>query len=285
MARRKRFSERVGASRVPEAPLVGDISEPLRNSLWNLLLLSLFSDGEVRWISRIDRICRDVLYRPVDEIRGSAVYRRGQLRIAFFDLEWAQVLDLIEYVAENYARLSAITGEAPRDFEEAANDVLEEHFSGYRFVAGVLCPITNLVEIESIEEGIEVHEDGLVGTGVHLSKAVSLMSQRPSPDYPNSIKESISAIESLVRQLTGDPKGSLSTALRLLGAKIDLHPALQLGIDKLYGYTSDEDGIRHAILKEKQIGFDEAKYMLVACSALVNFLVAKADQAGLLNRG
>ncbi len=40
---------------------------------------------------------------------------------------------------------------------------------------------------------------------------------------------------------------------------------------KLYGYSSDEDGIRHAILEEKEIGFDEAKFMLVACSGFVNY--------------
>jgi hypothetical protein len=67
-----------------------------------------------------------------------------------------------------------------------------------------------------------------------------------------------------------------------LSKKTELHGALKSAFNKLYGYTSDEDGIRHAILEEKEVGFDEAKYMIVACSAFVNFLISKAAATGLL---
>jgi len=46
--------------------------------------------------------------------------------------------------------------------------------------------------------------------------------------------------------------------------------------------ASDENGIRHAILEELNIGFDEAKFMLITCSALVNFIISKAAKNGLL---
>ena len=49
------------------------------------------------------------------------------------------------------------------------------------------------------------------------------------------------------------------------------------GVDKLYGYTSDEDGVRHGIFDAPEIGFNEAKFMLVACSALINFLISKSS--------
>ena len=43
--------------------------------------------------------------------------------------------------------------------------------------------------------------------------------------------------------------------------------------------------IRHALLEASvPVGFDEAKFMIVACSAFVHFLVTKADTAGLLNK-
>jgi hypothetical protein len=53
-------------------------------------------------------------------------------------------------------------------------------------------------------------------------------------------------------------------------------------LGNLYGYTSDESGIRHAILESKDIGFAEAKFMLVTCSAFVNFAVDKAKAAKLI---
>jgi len=45
--------------------------------------------------------------------------------------------------------------------------------------------------------------------------------------------------------------------------------------------TSDADGIRHALLDESKLGYDEAKFMLVSCSAFVNYLLSKTSEAGI----
>ncbi len=155
--------------------------------------------------------------------------------------------------------------------------------SGYRFVSGYLTPITNKEEVDSITSSIQAARDsGLLGTQKHLETAISLLSKKPNPDYRNSIKESISAIESLTKQITGEDSAGLGKALNVLDAKVKFHGAFKAGLLSLYGFTSDDDGIRHAILDEPSVGFDEAKYMLVSCSALVNFLIAKANAHGFL---
>jgi hypothetical protein len=59
--------------------------------------------------------------------------------------------------------------------------------------------------------------------------------------------------------------------------EIGLHPALRTAFSSLYGYTSDEDGIRHAILESQNVGFDEAKFFLVVCSTFSNFVQAKIN--------
>lgn len=109
-----------------------------------------------------------------------------------------------------------------------------------------------------------------------------MLSQKPKPDYRSSIKEAISAVESLVKQITGEEGAGLDKALAKLEAKVKFHKAFKPGLLSFYGYTSDEHGIRHAILGEPNVGFYEAIFMLVSCSALVNFLIAKADSCGLL---
>jgi len=44
----------------------------------------------------------------------------------------------------------------------------------------------------------------------------------------------------------------------------------------LYGYTSDEGGIRHALIeKNSQVQIEDARFMLIACSAFVNYLISK----------
>jgi hypothetical protein len=50
---------------------------------------------------------------------------------------------------------------------------------------------------------------------------------------------------------------------------------LSKAFESLYGYTSDANGIRHALMDASTLGFADAKFMLVCCSAFVNFLVAK----------
>jgi len=67
-------------------------------------------------------------------------------------------------------------------------------------------------------------------------------------------------------------------ALKKVGG---LHPALSGAFDKLYGYTSDAQGIRHGLMEEANLALEDAKFMLVACAAFVNYLLVKADKAGI----
>jgi hypothetical protein len=102
-----------------------------------------------------------------------------------------------------------------------------------------------------------------------------MLADRKAPDYRNSIKESISAVESLCNLITEDNKATLGKALKKLDDKVALHRCLKNAFDSLYGYTSDADGIRHALLEESNLEFEDAKFMLVACSAFINYLKAK----------
>jgi len=55
-----------------------------------------------------------------------------------------------------------------------------------------------------------------------------------------------------------------------------LHPALREALEKLYGYAGDDDGIRHALSDKSDLDSHDAKFMLVACSAFVNYLRGRA---------
>jgi len=60
--------------------------------------------------------------------------------------------------------------------------------------------------------------------------------------------------------------------------EIKPHPALKPAFSNLYGYTSDEGGIRHALLQAESVRFEDAKFFLVLCSAFVNFVTAKVGK-------
>ena len=151
------------------------------------------------------------------------------------------------------------------------------------YTTGVLAPISNPAETGEISGAIDATaKAGLDGAHEHLRAALKLLGKKPEPDYRNSIKEAISAVESISKQLSGSGAQGLLGALDELSKHVDIHGALKAGFIKLYGYTSDESGIRHAILDQPTVGFDEAKYMIVSCSAFVNYLIAKAQQSKLL---
>jgi hypothetical protein len=50
--------------------------------------------------------------------------------------------------------------------------------------------------------------------------------------------------------------------------------ALKGSFDKLYGYTSDADGVRHGLLEKDSVTFEQAKVMLVVCSAFTNYVIS-----------
>src|SRR5690606_9231623 len=120
------------------------------------------------------------------------------------------------------------------------------------------------------------NNDSFKSVKIHLETSLALLSNKQKPDYRNSIKESISAIESMCKIFIGDEKSTLGQTLNKLESEGHLHPALKKAFSSLYGYTSDDGGIRHALMEsDRKIDFYEAKFMLTTCSAFINFLKSK----------
>ena len=75
---------------------------------------------------------------------------------------------------------------------------------------------------------------------------------------------------------------TLSDAVkRLEDGGLTLHPAFKEALSKLYGYTSDAEGIRHALHDEPNLDHADAVFMLVMCSGFMSYLLAKANAAGI----
>ncbi|MBJ7313733.1 hypothetical protein ACFOLJ_28780 [Rugamonas sp. CCM 8940] len=129
-------------------------------------------------------------------------------------------------------------------------------------------------EVELAEIGSAANQQDKFGTaGGHIRAALLLLADRNHPDYRNVVKESISAIEGMGKVLTGTDKGTLDDALKALKKQPLYSPALLDGFRKIYGWSSDSDeGIRHSMKKESTLGYAEAKFFLIICSAFVNYL-------------
>ena len=101
---------------------------------------------------------------------------------------------------------------------------------------------------------------------------------RRKPDYENSIKESISAVESIcciITEQSGKTATLGKTIKQLKDKGVHIHQSLESAFSSMYGYTSDENGIRHGSIDFQEAHAEDAKYMLVSCSAFVNYLIEK----------
>jgi AbiJ N-terminal domain 4 len=292
-----RFSERIGVVEQPPTLQVQSVNDALRNSLWNLIHSLYESEYKHYWPMVARHVAKFFRKVPVDELPLRDDECRNWLKNYFFSLPWHQVYDFIEFVADNHQQMTQERkdyGYGPESsyhhlsndqVRAAFNQILERELSAYRFVARILSPISDETEIREITEATEsAARAGLKGATEHIRTALDLLGKKPDPDYRNSIKEAISAVESIAKQISGGKSKGLDAALDALAQKSELHGALKAGFKSLYGFSSDADGIRHAILDEPNVGFAEAKYMIVACSAFVNYLIQKADAAGLLGR-
>lgn len=79
----------------------------------------------------------------------------------------------------------------------------------------------------------------------------------------------------MARIVAENPKATLPDALKALERGDRLHTALKDGFVKLYGYSSDEQGIRHAMLDEPNISAADARFFLLSCTFFVNYLKAQ----------
>jgi len=283
------FSQRKGIRPLHKSIQREAIDDELRNRLWSALKIVVWDNyrprdpvGFMTEDSRhVVRLVQDVWLHyfkaPVDTIPdfGSGHPKSAYqiLREHFFDCEWWDVYDFLEFI---------VKAAAPAWSErliEFCNTFLEAENAAYRFIGTEVVEITNEHEISAIETAL----DKSTKSGrQHLSRALELLSDRKTPDYRNSIKESISSVEALCQAITGLPKGTLGDCLKVLKAKAPVHPALEGAFAKLYGYTSDSGGIRHALTEaSEQPSFSDAKFMLVACSAFNSFLLGKAAENGL----
>lgn len=273
------FSQRKGLKPIKTNIQLNSIDDDLRNGLWNVLYLFYWKgtpynmDGEMKFL--VQMLWHHYFKKPLDTLPNFDRDIYEEIRNYFFNCEWYEVYDFIEFVVNNYQ-----DDKVNQKVINACNFVLERELSAYRFVGDKITQITSKEEILEIEEAL-VKTEPLKGVHIHLKSALEKLSNKKSPDYRNSIKESISAVESICKLITGMKKATLGEALKKIEEKIGLHPALKSAFSSLYGYTSDEEGIRHALLDEANLGYEEAKFMLVSCSAFINYLISKAEKGGI----
>ncbi|MYI05820.1 MAG: hypothetical protein F4059_00470 [Gemmatimonadetes bacterium] len=183
--------------------------------------------------------------------------------------EFNKVFDLIYFVMRH--------PDCPFEFVDAMKEAFE--FARLAYVIDkspppTIFPAATQEEGEAILESLQaLRKAGLTGGTEHLRNASESINDG---DWAESIKESIHAFESVARTLAPKAK-RLEQVLKSIEKDGALHRALKDAFVKLYGFASDEPGIRHALLNGDgtDVGMDEAVFMLGACASFSSYLWRK----------
>jgi hypothetical protein len=277
------FEQAEGAEPLPSQLKLKEVSPELRALLWRVFH-HLLADARASYPrDTLDGEFVQVLYdwhvgrcfRAADEFKPSYEYWTEELKLLFMQGHYTKVFGFVEWVLRHVDK--------PYELEIAVTNVLRKSGAAYAVFDGdTIIPIGSEAEYETVARAFaDVAASEFYGARTHLRNAGSELT---AGSYGPSIRESINAVEAVARVL--EPKAkTLPPALSKLEKSARMHPALRTGFSNLYGFTSDEGGIRHALLDEPVAQVDEtdALYMLGSCAAFVSYLINKARQAGLLS--
>jgi hypothetical protein len=270
------FSQRTGLVAVPPQLQVGEVSSELRRLIDYYIGLEIekvqrVGDAGLYFYGKWERVSKDfhVLLRK----SAASSYANDPNRLRQFvarlcsEASIGPLFDCVEFFASHPICSSDLKTDLAGAFVSAR--------AAYRIIDGQIIPIGTAEQGAAFLGAIASAEAyGADAARAHLIAAGAALR---ASDWPGSVRESINAVESMARTL--EPSVStLGPALDALEKRGHLHGALKRAFSALYGYTSDEKGIRHALVLEDKAQVDEtdALFMLGSCASFVSYLIARA---------
>ena len=260
------FSQIYDYEPLPEPMQLEELSDDLRREIWNTTRELLLSERHTRAVGTylpsvgkyyfyeemqrfIERVLGEFLKKSEDEIDPSYGEVINQFKTVIRKNRFNKVLDLVQFMVNDRKYGEKLAKPISELFERcAAAYYLDMSRQPYQF-----CPRSNEAQGEATREAIKTIRDGsMEGAATHLRDAAAHIN---ADQFADSISDSIHAVESVARQIDPESSQSLGYALNSLEkAGLIKHPALKEAFSKLYGYTSDEQGIRHALLEKNTPG-------------------------------
>lgn len=272
------FSQRTGLAPVPPQLELGQVSAQLRTQIYYYVSLEI--DRESRsgyngsvlrdhWI----RVAQDLLVlffgQDIERFTYSSTENKRRLKVFIEGAELGRFFDFIEFLVRH--------GGCSEEFKRDLAKAFVSARAAYRIYDNqYIAAIGTEEQAAAFERAIDdAATSGATGARKHLMDAgIALRSS----DWAGCVRESIHAVEAVAVRLATDAD-TLGAALKVLERRGHLHGALKAAFEKLYGYTSDEAGVRHALVFTDEAKVDEADalFMLGACASFVSYLLARSS--------
>lgn len=274
LSMKKSFSQRYGYKDVRQVVQTDSFDKETVNKLWDVISETICKVARNTVIDYypmeryaddfLRKVWADILEKPIDEtpplFNGSILSERvyNHLKTLWFhQFIFSDKMDFIEILS----RVSE-----SELLREQFNNVFRRLIVGYRIDNN-----GTILKIDSEEEFVAIKE--ATEKTLHIQKASNLLFDRKNPDYRQSIKESILAVEEVCVDMTGEK--NFDKTIEKMSEPFNLHSQFVQSLKNMYGFASDEKGIRHKGSHESIIDFEEAKFILVLCSGIVNYLIEK----------
>lgn len=270
------FGQRQGIEPMPSQLSLRALSPQLSALLWNAIHKSYMDHVKIRsgtaslryllspWTTLIRDYWIRRMFRNADEIG-----------------DWSWGLKLVKSIVTseshlvvfNFVQFLLERDDVPNGLSGAIQVALHESHAAYRVIDRLLVPVASDEQAHAVQIALAtIATSPAKGATTHLRKAAGHLTQGR---WSDSVRESISAVEGIAKSIEPTAE-TLGPALVKLKASISLNPALASAFSKLYGYSSDEKGIRHALVFDGQPTVTErdALFMFGSCASFVAFLVS-----------
>ena len=265
---------------MPEPMRLEEISDALRREIWNETrrLLQSMPHNSYRFYEEgrqfVERVLGRLLKRPEDEIDNRFISVFDVFKKIILGSKFNVFLDFIEIVLYENSTI---------EFAQKISAIFDAHTAAYWLDLSCFpykfFPQSDKAQGEATRSAIKtLRESDMEGASAHLRQAAIHIN---AGQFADSIADSIHAVESVASTINPKTK-TLGPALDSLQKRGLLkHHALKEAFSKLYGYTSDEQGIRHSLLDKPSpdVDLDEAMFMFGACASFAAYLVNKHRKA------
>lgn len=261
-----------------------ELSSDLRREVWNTTRSFLRTGRRFSGTSYyfppdkrafIERVFGRLLGKPEDEVATSYSAVLDTTKELILAAPFHTVLDLAELMMNDQLTdvrfVSAIAGSFDRLSAPYSVDTNKTPFE-FRSHASIK-------QRDAIQNAIEtIRDSNMSGADIHLRDAARHIKAK---QYPDAIADSINAVVSVARTIDREGSKTLGPALDSLErSQVLKHRSLKQAFKTLYGYTCEEQGIRHPLLTERaaNVGLDEAIFMYGACASFAAYLASKSRQ-------
>ena len=270
---------------LPTMLAYGELDRHLRNRIWDVLfsrfsgLISSTHDDAPHFTQQAYKVAvhflREVSHYPMDEAEDIAsdpskfIYHLKEIvfKGKYYDcLEAVQFFVRVDPYPDRWSIASLLA--------HVLNDPLSPYIV-VDFPPKTIIPRGDENEQEAFEKNWAIIKASTFeGAKTHLRKSVESLNAN---DAVGAVREAIHAVEGAAQLVSAKSNASLGDALNVLKKDKGLNSVLGEAFSKLYGYTNNEKGIRHALRENDNanVGQEEALFMFSSCTAFVAYLARK----------